>query len=57
MWTYPACLRILIPGGLQPIAPCPPLARVASCNYYSKVMASRVELSELSFFTRSRIHN
>ena len=24
MWTYPACLSILIPGGLQPIAPCPP---------------------------------
>ena len=24
MWIYPACLGILIPGGLQPIAPYPP---------------------------------
>ena len=24
MWFYPVCLRILIPGGLRPIAPCPP---------------------------------
>ena len=24
MWIYPACLGILIPGGLRPIAPCPP---------------------------------
>ena len=28
MWTYPARLGILIPGGLRPIAPCPlPLLR------------------------------
>ena len=24
MWIYPACLGILIPGGLRPISPCPP---------------------------------
>ena len=24
MWIYPARLRILIPGGLRPIAPYPP---------------------------------
>ena len=24
MWIYPALLGILIPGGLRPIAPCPP---------------------------------
>ena len=24
MWIYPARLGILIPGDLQPIAPCPP---------------------------------
>ena len=24
MWIYPACLGIWIPGGLRPIAPCPP---------------------------------
>ena len=24
MWIYPACLGILIPGGLRAIAPCPP---------------------------------
>ena len=24
MWIYPARLGILIPGGLRPIAPCPP---------------------------------
>ena len=24
MWIYPAHLGILIPGGLRPIAPCPP---------------------------------
>ena len=24
MWIYLACQDILIPGGLQPIAPCPP---------------------------------
>ena len=23
MWIYSACLEILIPGGLQPITPCP----------------------------------
>ena len=26
MWTYPARLGILIPGGLRPIAPCLPPA-------------------------------
>ena len=24
MWIYPARIGILIPGGLRPIAPCPP---------------------------------